>query len=125
MVPFWLLVEVLITLFSIQVNGVQLYDRSQMTKYLQPYSMFIYVNYILFKGSALRNSNNSYLEEPTRDATQWFGSPRDPDPDVWPPPTPADHRFVFSIKQMIYFLKLLILLDDPFNYCPLPFVQCR
>lgn len=82
----------------------------------------------------MRNSNNSYLEEPTRDATQWFGSPRDPDiwprsdrdPDVWPPPIPADHRFVFSIKQMIYILKLLILLDDPFNYyCPLPFVQCR
>lgn len=50
-------------------------------------------------GSVLRSPN--VFEEPTRDATMWFGSTKDPDvwppppnrdPDVWPPPTPADHR---------------------------------
>lgn len=55
-------------------------------------------------GTMLRNSNTQFLEEPTRDAALWFGTPKDPDiwpppdrdPDVWPPPTPADHRFVLT-----------------------------
>ncbi|XP_075228319.1 katanin p60 isoform X3 [Lycorma delicatula] len=49
------------------------------------------------------------FEEPTRDPTIWFGSPRDPDmwpppadrdPDVWPPPTPVEHRNAPSIRPV-------------------------
>lgn len=58
-------------------------------------------------GSVLRTPN--VFEEPTRDATMWFGSPKDPDvwppppnrdPDVWPPPSPADHRTSHQIKPV-------------------------
>uniref|UniRef100_A0A1B6JUQ1 Katanin p60 ATPase-containing subunit A1 n=2 Tax=Homalodisca TaxID=139475 RepID=A0A1B6JUQ1_9HEMI len=57
-------------------------------------------------GSVLRNTNTTFLEEPTRDAALWFGTPKDPDiwppadrdPDVWPPPIPADHRNNLSTK---------------------------
>ncbi|XP_069695966.1 katanin p60 ATPase-containing subunit A-like 1 [Periplaneta americana] len=58
-------------------------------------------------GPALRSQS---FEEPTRDATSWFGGPpRDPDvwppppprdPDVWPPPTPVEHKPAPPIKPV-------------------------
>ncbi|XP_054270368.1 katanin p60 ATPase-containing subunit A-like 1 [Macrosteles quadrilineatus] len=90
---------------QIQKQVVSEYEQlSAVTNTLQMFRLGTQIDRPI--GTMLRNSNTQFLEEPTRDAALWFGTPKDPDiwpppdrdPDVWPPPTPADHRGNLPVK---------------------------